>query len=100
MASPPVASTGFSLQSGTGSLMSGTGELGSMTGEKEEKDTRMVNKMIGPLAGIPASRDGDVERDAYGQPLSPTNMLTGGKGPFDKLHSETPGASKRTQHLR
>jgi hypothetical protein len=40
--------------------------------------------MIGPPPGIKVQYEGKVERDVYGQPLSPTNMLTNGKVAFEK----------------
>jgi len=44
--------------------------------------------MIGPPPGIKVQYEGKVERDVYGQPLSPTNMLTTGTGAFEKGGSD------------
>lgn len=90
-ASPPAGGSSYiSMQSGTGSLISGTGDLGSSSAQ-ERKDARISKNL---LPGIKVSHH--VERDAYGQPLSPTNMLTAGNG-----SQETPAAgSSKRQPLR
>ena len=96
--SPPVTSSNYiSLQSGAGSLISGTGDLSSKTTGQERKDTRFQNGMIGPPPGIKVQYEGKVERDVYGQPLSPTNMLTTGTGAFEKGGSDgNTDAAKRS----
>jgi hypothetical protein len=97
--SPPVTSSNYiNMQSGTGSLISGTGDLSMKSTGQERKDTRFQNGVIGPPPGIKVQYEGKVERDVYGQPLSPTNMLTNGKGSFEKSTSEANAdASKRSQ---
>lgn len=53
--------------------------------------------MMGPPPGIKVQYEGKVERDVYGQPLSPTNMLTNRKGTFEKGGAEgNTDAAKRS----